>query len=72
MDEYMAYISKVTDLKEDILKSLEFINWKKYVKSDSNVFIKPNFTYPYYKEGVTTSPDLINDFLEILNNGQIM
>jgi len=68
LDDYLAYISKVTDLKEDIKKSLEFIKWKDRVKSDSTVFVKPNFTYPYYKEGVTTSPDLIKSFLEILKN----
>lgn len=68
MDNYLAYISKVTDLKDDIKKSLEFIKWKDKVKSDSTVFIKPNFTYPYYKEGVTTSPELIKSFLEILKD----
>lgn len=68
LDDYLAYISKVTDLKDDIKKSLEFIKWKDRVKSDSTIFIKPNFTYPYYKEGVTTSPDLIKSFLEILKD----
>ena len=68
LDDYLAYISKVTDLNEDIKKSLEFIKWKDKVKSDSTVFVKPNFTYPYYKEGVTTSPDLIRSFLEILKD----
>ena len=68
LDDYLSYISKVTDLKGDIKKSLEFIKWKDRVKSDSTVFIKPNFTYPYYKEGVTTSPDLIKAFLEILKD----
>ncbi|WP_144011559.1 DUF362 domain-containing protein [Methanobacterium paludis] len=68
MNDYLAYMSKVTDLKEDIKKSLEFIKWKDRVKSDSTVFVKPNFTYPYYKEGITTSPDLIKAFLEILKD----
>ncbi len=68
MDDYSVYISKITDVKEDIIKSLEFINWKEIVKSDSTVFVKPNFTYPYYKEGITTSPGLIKYFLEILKN----
>ncbi len=68
LDDYLAYISKVTDLKGDINKSLEFIKWNDRVKSDSTVFVKPNFTYPYYKEGVTTSPDMIEAFLEILKD----
>lgn len=63
-----VYISKVTDLKRDIKKSLDYINWKKIVRPDSTVFIKPNFTYPFYKEGITTSPDLIKYLLEILKD----
>ena len=66
MDDNSVYFSKVTNLKEDIKKNLEFINWKNILKSDSTVFVKPNFTFPYYKEGITTSPDLIKYFLEIL------
>ena len=68
MDEYLAYVSKVEDLKEDLKKSLDFIKWKKQVKKDSTVFVKPNFTYPYYKEGITTSPELIKYLLEILKD----
>jgi uncharacterized protein (DUF362 family) len=66
---YSAYITEVdNDLKEKMLKSLEFINWKKQVKTDSKVFIKPNFTFPYYKEGITTTPELLKNLLEIIKD----
>ena len=66
---YSAYITEVdNDLKEKLLKSLEFINWKKQVKTDSKVFIKPNFTFPYYKEGITTTPELLKNLLEIIKD----
>lgn len=68
MDEYTAYISKIDDLKLDIKKGLEFVKWKREVKKDSTVFVKPNFTYPYYKEGITTSPNLLRYLLEILKD----
>ena len=52
---YSAYITEVdNDMKGKLIRSLEFINWRKQVKKDSTVFIKPNFTFPYYKEGITT------------------
>jgi len=66
MNKYLAYISKITKLKDDLLKSLEFINWEEIVKNDSTVFVKPNFTFPYYKEGITTNPELLRYLLEIL------
>lgn len=68
MHEHSAYISKITDQKKDLLKSLEFINWRDHVKSSSTVFIKPNFTFPYYKEGITSRPDLLRDLLEIIKD----
>ncbi len=68
MNEYSCYISEITDLKEDIYKSLQFVGWKDHVKKDSTLFLKPNFTYPYYKEGITTSPQFIKSILEILKD----
>lgn len=68
MNRYYAYITKVTDLKEDLKKSLEFVQWRSYVKTDSTVFIKPNFTFPYYKEGITTNPVLLKNLLEIIQD----
>src|SRR5665647_1909036 len=66
--EYRAYISKITNLKKDIANSLEFIAWKKHFSKDSTVFIKPNFTFPYYKEGVTTNPLVIRCLLELVKD----
>lgn len=65
---YSAYIKEVDNLKDDIKKSLEFINWKNQLKTDSKVFIKPNFTFPYYNEGITTSPELLRNLLEIIKD----
>jgi len=65
--KYSAYIDKLSDdLKVTLRKALEFINWEKYIHKNSTVFVKPNFTFPYYKEGVTTSPELIKSLLEII------
>ncbi|NQE44608.1 hypothetical protein C5S31_01125, partial [ANME-1 cluster archaeon GoMg2] len=65
---YSARITEVANLKEDLLNGLESINWKNQVKTDSTVFIKPNFTFPYYKEGITTSPELLRNLLEIIKD----
>jgi len=68
VDRYLAYISHITDLKEDLLRSLEFVEWKNQIEKGSTVFVKPNFTYPYYKEGITTNPELLRNLLEILKD----
>ncbi len=66
---YSAYIANVgNEIKENLLNSLDFINWRNQIKKDSTVFIKPNFTYPSYKEGVTTSPGLLKNLLKIIKD----
>jgi uncharacterized protein (DUF362 family) len=66
--DYRAYITKISDLKKDISQSLDFIEWKKHFSQDSTVFIKPNFTFPYYKEGITTNPEVLRNLLELLKD----
>ena len=66
--EYFAYISKIQNLHQDIRKSLEFIQYRKHLKNDSIIFIKPNFTYPFYKEGVTTNPLVLQNLLGLLKD----
>jgi uncharacterized protein (DUF362 family) len=67
--KHRVYIDKIEDNMGFILKAgLEHIEWSKYVNKDSKVFVKPNFTFPSYKEGVTTTPKLIEHLLEMLKS----
>ena len=68
MTDYRAYINKVSNLHNDIVNSLEFIKWKDIISNDSTVFIKPNFTYPFYKEGITTNPLVLKEILAVLKD----
>ncbi|MCQ8893267.1 MAG: DUF362 domain-containing protein [Methanolinea sp.] len=38
------------------------------MKNDDTVFVKPNFTYPFYKEGITTNPAFLRSLLELLKD----
>ncbi|MCL5994963.1 MAG: DUF362 domain-containing protein [Chloroflexi bacterium] len=38
------------------------------VKSNDHVFIKPNLTYPFFKPGVTTSPEFMEALVKVLAN----
>lgn len=68
-NKYKIYIDAIgDDLKSALRNGLEFIQWHKYIDKNSKVFVKPNFTFPYYKEGVTTNPDLLKCLLEILKS----
>jgi len=68
MSEYVASIIKTSDLKQDVAKILENIGWSNIVRNDSTVFIKPNFTYPYYKEGITTNPEVLRILMGTLKD----
>jgi len=68
MTGYSAYVTKISDLEQNLRESLEFIGWTDVVRPDSRVFIKPNFTYPYYKEGITTNPEVLRTLCAILKD----
>ena len=48
-----------TQLDQALSDALEWIGWEKIVEGGARVAIKPNFTYPRYKQGVTTTPLLL-------------
>lgn len=55
-------------LIEDLKEKLSSLNWKDYIRSDTKVFVKPNFTVPFFKPGVTTNELLIEALLGILKD----
>ena len=68
IEMHTAYVTEVTNMKEDLHNGFEFCDWKEQVKTDSTVFVKPNFTFPYYKERITTSLGLLKNLLAILKD----
>jgi len=55
-------------LEKDIKSSLEKMNWRGDFKSDTKVFIKPNFTLPFFKPGVTTNEHVIEATINVLKD----
>jgi uncharacterized protein (DUF362 family) len=62
----------ITRLRDDYLapisEGLAFINLGEMIKPGDTVFIKPNLTYPYYKEGVMTRPDCVERLIIALKD----
>ena len=64
---YLASITEVDEYLEGRLsEGLEFTRWRGPVRKDSAVFMKPNFIFPFHKEGITTTPELLKNLLEII------
>lgn len=68
MTNYYAYLTKISDLHENLETGLEYVHWRDEVKPDSTVFVKPNFTYPFHKPGITTTPQMLEILLGILKD----
>jgi hypothetical protein len=64
----MVCLTKVSNLHDDIDNSLEFIKWKDSIRNDSTVYIKPNFPFSFYKEGITKNLYGLKEILEIIND----
>ena len=55
------------DLENEIAAALKWIGWDTIIEPEARVFIKPNFTYPFYKPGVTTSPQVMEALISVLS-----
>jgi uncharacterized protein (DUF362 family) len=62
---FVSSIDK-NSLNDTVLQALEWIEWEKLIKPEHKIFIKPNLTYPFYKPGVTTSPEMIEALISVL------
>ena len=62
-----VFVSQINDdLEKKIHESLRWIGWEEIIQESSRVFIKPNFTFPTYKQGVTTSPQFLEGLVKVL------
>jgi uncharacterized protein (DUF362 family) len=62
----VACIKWDDSLSKAIRRALEWIGWERIVPRGARVAIKPNLSSAKYKPGVTTSPEVLRAFLEIL------
>ena len=64
-----VFIGKLGDeanLRDRILESLDWIGWENIVKSGAKVFVKPNLTWSFHQPGVTTTPEVIEAIVSVL------
>ncbi len=67
MERKKVFAEKIENkLLENIQKAIEWVGILKRISPSTRISIKPNFTYPYYKPGVTTSPHVIEETVKIL------
>lgn len=66
--EFSVYIENSKPLNQKLNDGLGHIQWRQIIRTDDHVFLKPNFTFPSYRYGVTTSPCLLEALLGILKN----
>jgi len=62
-----VYAEKIKlNISDVIYRAMESIGLLGQIDSSCRLCIKPNFTYPCYKPGVTTSPQVIEETVKIL------
>lgn len=63
---YIENIGIDGEIEQKLYEALKWVKLNEVLKTNHKILIKPNFTYPYYKEGVTTSPKVIEALVKIL------
>lgn len=62
----VALIKQGDDLQAAITESLNLCGILPRISSSTRVALKPNLTYPFYKKGVTTSPEVVRATVAVL------
>jgi uncharacterized protein (DUF362 family) len=57
-----------SSLEADIRRAFDTVGWKEYIKRDTRVFVKPNYTLPFFKPGVTTNDHVVEALLGVLKD----
>ncbi len=52
----------------ELRSALEYVGLFKELSQPSKIFVKPNFTFPRHIAGVTTTPEFVEDVLNILSD----
>ena len=68
MERRVTLIHNQDDVSKAIRLALEQTGLLERVARSTRVSLKPNLTYPYYKPGVTTSPQVIREVVKILRD----
>jgi uncharacterized protein (DUF362 family) len=64
-----VWISKIdTGVDREVENALEWVDWHAVISPDARVSIKPNFSYPIHKPGVTTSPAVLESLIRALSS----
>jgi uncharacterized protein (DUF362 family) len=62
----VAVTSATPDVTKAVARALEEAGILERVTAGTRLALKPNFTYPYYRPGVTTSPEVIGATVRVL------
>jgi uncharacterized protein (DUF362 family) len=63
----VAFYKNEGNLEDVVRSALTDANVLGRIGPDTRVALKPNLTYPYYKAGVTTSPEVIRATVKVIN-----
>jgi len=63
-----VYVGKIAsqDVQTIFLEALHWLGWEANIKPGIRIFLKPNFTYPFYKEWVSTLPRILEVLVAML------
>lgn len=66
--EITGFKYKNDNLEQNLKIALEKLKWRNYFKSDSKIFVKPNYTAPFFIPGITTNRSVVEALLGILKD----
>jgi len=63
---YVEHVARGSSPRAALERALDWTAWSDLAGPEARIYIKPNFTYPFYKPGVTTSPKMLDALVSLL------
>lgn len=64
--ETMGCVQQSSDYEENLHQALKAVDWKNSLNQNAPIYIKPNFTAPIHRPGVTTCPSILEALVDAL------
>lgn len=67
MSKFKAYIAPARDYAQTLREGLAWLQAEPALRRAAGIFIKPNLTYPLFRPGVTTTPEMLEAALQVFS-----
>ena len=65
LKKFKVYIAPATEYLSALQRGLQWLEAEEFLSKAAGIFIKPNLTFPEFRPGVTTTPEMLSAAIQV-------